>query len=997
MYKEMDEQDNNADTGIVKDIPEPKLLDQAPDMLTEQDANMSDSLLADTKNHADPQPPQFCSSAFSVDEDELSAMHEAERDNEIVAPAVNVVSPPAKIPNEDVKPDRVSESSLAGKQGGAGPNICDDGMLSLVEPAKEGLAFLDDHSVLTKTSSETSSTSPAACHNLSSPILQPAAAEPIGFGVTVADPQVAHDDPAPCSANGTSTFLTNGFQGLDNALAIQSPLFGPGHKEPYQDDTWYQDASQRMKIFTAPIRSVSKSNAACSLLHRFGALKDVDGQAEEERPQSRTANICGSKRGSAGDESLPFSKRPHLSRLQLPQDDTPSLSFAQSDGAFDDTPPRPPSLWFAREHDRAHGQNGLSSDNPAHHGNSIPLPGENYFALIHRPRVPSGSGGHIFHYTELDFPRDHFDTDSADPRYEDGEVRRYGAGESYRPYNRDRSPRAGGRSPRPARSPPRPVRSSPRPVRSPPRERGRTPPGGSDSYVPGRSPRRRSRSVDRGGDRYRHRDRSREAQSWRRDRSRSRPRSPIRRSSPLRRSPPPRRTPPRYVSPRRDDRLDRARSPRRDYDSRDSRYGIPLAAQMWEGRADATLVRRRSRSPFNRDRMGRNRSPLRRTPPAAPRYRPRSRSPERRDDRYIGPAYRRPSPPRDSVNTSAINSRSASGKSSPRPSSRRGRDDPSRPQSPARSPRVTSVSTPVPVAPARDPARETPREREPLREPIRETPNDTPRQSPRDEIREPPKQPARDATPLALAKSPPRGPAALRAPPTGPAATRNGSTPVAPQGSQVNRHPPPTPTGPSRPDVSSPSVPPSGPRGYIPPRGGFAPRGGVRGGWGASIPPRHMPGTSVSPTIPPPTGPSGGIPTGPRAASSASSGVSPSLGSKPFNPPTGPAAHNAVQRPSLAQNLMGTMPSILPSGKIDPVLTPMTTGVVKELEVHHRKLKEEEERIRDDLKGKQEKLRKYLRNWDKMERESKAFELKSDLSEKSLNTLAGEGLGGAAF
>lgn len=139
-------------------------------------------------------------------------------------------------------------------------------------------------------------------------------------------------------------------------------------------------------------------------------------------------------------------------------------------------------------------------------------------------------------------------------RYEDGEVRRYGAGESYRPYNRDRSPRPN-RSPRPARSPP-------------PRERGRTPPPGSDSYVPGRSPRRRSRSGDRGGgvaDRYR-RERSREAQSWRRERSRSRPRSPIRRSSP-RRSPMRRNSPPRYGSPRRDrdDRNDR-RSPRRDFD-----------------------------------------------------------------------------------------------------------------------------------------------------------------------------------------------------------------------------------------------------------------------------------------------------------------------------------------------------------------------------------------------------------------------------------------------
>lgn len=91
------------------------------------------------------------------------------------------------------------------------------------------------------------------------------------------------------------------------------------------------------------------------------------------------------------------------------------------------------------------------------------------------------------------------------------------------------------------------------------------------------------------------------------------------------------------------------------------------------------------------------------------------------------------------------------------------------------------------------------------------------------------------------------------------------------------------------------------------------------------------------------------------------------------------------------------MPPILPAGKIDPVSIPQSTGVTKELDAHHRKLKEEEERIREELKAKQEKLRKYLRNWDKLERESKAFELKSDLSEKSLKNLAGEGLGGAAF
>lgn len=146
-------------------------------------------------------------------------------------------------------------------------------------------------------------------------------------------------------------------------------------------------------------------------------------------------------------------------------------------------------------------------------------------------------------------------------RYEDGEVLRYGAGESYRPFNRDnRDNRERERSPPPRRA------------RSPLRDRdlrARTPPVASDSYVPNRSPRRRSRSPDR----YRAPDRARDSggESWRRrDSSRGRARSPlpaVRRVSP-RRSP--RRSPNRYSpAPRRDDRFDRARSPRRDFDNRD--------------------------------------------------------------------------------------------------------------------------------------------------------------------------------------------------------------------------------------------------------------------------------------------------------------------------------------------------------------------------------------------------------------------------------------------
>ncbi|KAK3387245.1 hypothetical protein B0H63DRAFT_521307 [Podospora didyma] len=580
-------------------------------------------------------------------------------------------------------------------------------------------------------------------------------------------------------------------------------------------------------------------------------------------------------------------------------------------------------------------------------------------------------------------------TDEAANRYEDGEVRRYGAGESYRPFNRDRSPRAGPRSPRPG-----PRDRSPRPVRSPLRERVRTPLGGSDSYVPSRSPRRRSRSADR----YRQqRERSREAENWRRGhRSRSRNRNPIRRPSPSppRRSPPPRQRsplPPRYASPpRRDDRGDRPRSPppRRDFEVRD---------------------RRRSRSPFDRAPI-RNRSPLRRTPPTGPRansWRPRSRSPDRRerDDRISGlPSHRRPSPPpRDSVNTSALNSRSASGKSTPRPSPpRRGREERSRPHSPAPAPAEAQapVQTPTPApvqAPAPVPVVPVPA---PVPTPARSPPRAANTPAPPPPVREPPKQPTQEANQTPV-KSPPRGPAALRAPPTGPSATRNIAAPIASQNMPPNRQHPQVLNGHTRPDITSPTMPPSGPRGYVPPpRGGFAPRGG-RGTW-SSMPPRHMPNTSqsVSPTIPPPTGPSG-IPTGPRAASTSSSTLasSPSVASKPFNPPTGPAAHthNAPQRPTLAQSLIASMPPILPGGKIDPASVPLTTGVIKELEPHYKKCLEEEERVREELKIKQEKLRRSLKMWDKAERESRSFQLKSDLSEKSLQNLAGEGVGGAAF
>ncbi|PSR82341.1 hypothetical protein BD289DRAFT_336002, partial [Coniella lustricola] len=121
-----------------------------------------------------------------------------------------------------------------------------------------------------------------------------------------------------------------------------------------------------------------------------------------------------------------------------------------------------------------------------------------------------------------------------------------------------------------------------------------------------------------------------------------------------------------------------------------------------------------------------------------------------------------------------------------------------------------------------------------------------------------------------------------------------------------------------------------------------------------------------------------------------------SIAPKPFNPPTGPASQGG-QRMTLAQNLIASMPPIIPGGKLDPASTPLATGVTKELEAHHRRLKEDEERIRNDLKVKNERVRVALRNWDRLQREAEGFKLKSDLSDQSLRTIAGEGAGGAAF
>ncbi|ESZ90391.1 hypothetical protein SBOR_9227 [Sclerotinia borealis F-4128] len=560
----------------------------------------------------------------------------------------------------------------------------------------------------------------------------------------------------------------------------------------------------------------------------------------------------------------------------------------------------------------------------------------------------------------------------------DGEVTRLGAGESYRPnHNRRSPPRADT------------FRSDRDRDRSPRRDR-RTPPLASDSYHPGgrdRSPRRRSRTPP-----YRARDRSPPRDmTWR-----GRPRSPPRGArTPLRaRSP-------RRFSPRRDDdRRERPRSPRRD-------------------------ERRRSRSPFDRNRTPlrarspiRARSPLpRRSPPPGPRgsWRPRSRSRDPRDIRTpLGPSsqsWRRRSPSplrrrspspirRRSPSPALRDSERSSGRSSGTNSRRS--SPPVHPSRQALTQAATreAIRSPVPI-----------RDRSPLGLAYRQRELESARSTPKD------RSPIRPTAP----RSPPRGPAAtfrgtevtFRAP-TGPSGGRTFTAPVpsGPSSSYNSR---------SGSESTGPIAPPSGPRGYAPPRG---PSASMRGGrssfsidrysrpdtssWGAAPlarpnaelssrtslpPPRPPPSVSPSPArdTPPaaPTNPSG-IPTGPRAGTTIPSRPSLQHSSSIYH------SRGSISGPSSGLRIHPAMvgiPPIIPGGRIDPT----ASGIPTDLAARLRKKEDEAEVLREELKQRQEKLRNGLKHWDRLSRESASMGLKSELSERHLRVLAGEGVGGKAF
>lgn len=97
---------------------------------------------------------------------------------------------------------------------------------------------------------------------------------------------------------------------------------------------------------------------------------------------------------------------------------------------------------------------------------------------------------------------------------------------------------------------------------------------------------------------------------------------------------------------------------------------------------------------------------------------------------------------------------------------------------------------------------------------------------------------------------------------------------------------------------------------------------------------------------------------------------------------------------STVSRALADLPQVIAGGRLDTLLH---TGILPELQPHYQRLREEEERLRVDLEAKQERLRRQLRQWDKMERESRSFELRSELSGQSLRRIAGDESGGQAF
>ena len=90
---------------------------------------------------------------------------------------------------------------------------------------------------------------------------------------------------------------------------------------------------------------------------------------------------------------------------------------------------------------------------------------------------------------------------------------------------------------------------------------------------------------------------------------------------------------------------------------------------------------------------------------------------------------------------------------------------------------------------------------------------------------------------------------------------------------------------------------------------------------------------------------------------------------------------------------IANLPAIISGGRVDPT----ASGIAADVAARLKKREDEAEILREELKQKQETLRTGLKTWDKVSRQSAAMGLASELSERHVRTLAGEGVGGKAF
>jgi hypothetical protein len=90
---------------------------------------------------------------------------------------------------------------------------------------------------------------------------------------------------------------------------------------------------------------------------------------------------------------------------------------------------------------------------------------------------------------------------------------------------------------------------------------------------------------------------------------------------------------------------------------------------------------------------------------------------------------------------------------------------------------------------------------------------------------------------------------------------------------------------------------------------------------------------------------------------------------------------------------MANMPQIILGGRIDLMASGMSTDIVARI----KKREDEAEGLRADLEAKQDALRKNLKEYERLKSDSAQWGLRSELSERHVRMLAGEGVGGAAF